>query len=64
MVKLFKTHFGNNTLVSFTEFQCQGIDIFGSVPVYTFELFIQSSLLYKECMDTSLKSQWPVVLGD
>ena len=34
--KLFETSFGSNILASFTEFQCQGTDIFGFIPVQTF----------------------------
>ena len=48
--------FGSDTLASFTGFQCQGTDTFGSVRVQIFEIYIQRSFLHKPYMVTSLKS--------
>ena len=33
LVKLFETSFGSDILVSFTKFQCQGTETFGSIRV-------------------------------
>ena len=63
-VKFFDTSFGSNILFSFTKFQYQGTDAFGSILVKTFQIFIQGNFLYKWCMDTSLKSWRAVVFGD
>ena len=42
-VKFLEEYFGSNILASFTEFQCQGIDIFGFIWVQTFEIHIQGN---------------------
>ena len=46
-VKLFKTSFGSNIIVTFNEFQCQGPDTFGFIWVQTFEIHIQGNFLHK-----------------
>ena len=46
-VKLFETSFGSNLIPSFTEFQCQGTDTFGSIQEKTFEVHIQDNFLHK-----------------
>ena len=63
-VILFETTFGGGILASFSELQCQSTDTFGSMWVLNFKIYIQGSLLYKECIDTFLKSRRTGVFGD
>ena len=44
-VKLFETSFGSDIFASFTEFQCQGTDAFGSISVNT----VQTALFRAAC---------------
>ena len=44
-VKLFETSSGSDIFASFTEFQCQGTDAFGSISVNT----VQTALFRAAC---------------